>query len=235
MVEVRSSILSEPSFLFLAQDKYISLFVRIILVQILVRNFLYHKNRLAHFPEQLVCFWRPQLVPEQNDAVVLHQRLHGGHERAHSLLYVNDVRRHDDVVRRAQGLGLIRRLVPVHDGVLERLPQDGLVALEVVLQCGHDRGNIGEDDVGQAEQIETHAGGSAAGAELYGSLAVEVEEVGVGVLGNGAGWGPALGEFDKDQGTGPDGGADVEGAVVLLEGKDGGSNRELYHWKIKQH
>ncbi|CAL9017141.1 unnamed protein product [Prunus brigantina] len=83
---------------------------------------LSQSQKLSHTfpPEQLVCFRRPQLVPEQNDAVVLHQRLHGGHERAHS---------------RAQGLGLIRRLVPVHDGVLERLPQDGLVALEVVLHA----------------------------------------------------------------------------------------------------
>ncbi|PON44442.1 hypothetical protein PanWU01x14_266770 [Parasponia andersonii] len=77
-----------------------------------MRDLLDFKDPLRHFPEQLVCLRRPQLVPEQNDAFLGHKSLHGRDQRAHRLLDVDDVRGQDDVVRRLQGLYLIG-VVPV--------------------------------------------------------------------------------------------------------------------------
>jgi hypothetical protein len=227
--------------LLLSQNINIGFFVRVIRVKILVRNLLDIKHGLAQVPEELVGLRGSELVAEQNDAVVGHKGLHGGHERAHGLLDVNDVGGDDVVEGRVKGLDLVG-VVPVEDGVLEGFGEDGFVALEVAFQRGHHGGYVGQYQVGESQEVETHAGGPASGTQFHGALAAEVEEVGVGVVvvvagswsrgWGGGGWGPAVSELDENERAGPHGGADVEGAVVLLDGKEGVAHGELDFWGV---
>ncbi|KAK9911235.1 hypothetical protein M0R45_035156 [Rubus argutus] len=69
------------------------------------------------------------------------------------------------------------------DRVLEVFAQDRFIALEVSLQRRHDRGDVGDYEVGEAQKVKSYGGDSAAGAELDGAFGVETEKVGVGVLG----------------------------------------------------
>lgn len=82
--------------------------------------------------------------------------------------------------------------------------------------------------------MESHATGSTTCAEFDAALALEIEELGirVGVDGVWSGWGPPVDEFDEDERTGPHGGADVHGAIVLLEGKEGIADGELDYWGV---
>ncbi|KAK9902273.1 hypothetical protein M0R45_001781 [Rubus argutus] len=89
------------------------------------------------------------------------------------------------------------------DRVLEVFAQDWFIALEVSLQRRHDGGDVGDYVVGEAQKVKSHGGNSAVGTELDGAFGMEIEKVGVGVLGVVA-WGSALGELDEDQGAGPD-------------------------------
>jgi hypothetical protein len=123
-------------------------------VKILVRNLLDIKHGLAQVPEELVGLRGSELVAEQNDAVVGHKGLHGGHERAHGLLDVNDVGGDDVVEGRVKGLDLVG-VVPVEDGVLEGFGEDGFVALEVAFQSGHHGGYVGQYQVGESQEVET--------------------------------------------------------------------------------
>ena len=121
--------------------------------------------------------------------------------------------------------------------MLEIFAEDGSIALEVALEGGHHGGDVGEDEIGQSEEVEAHAGYSAAGAELHGAFSGKLEEGQVGVVVVVVvvvGWGPTLGEFDEYQGAGPDSGTDVESAVVLLKGEDGVPYWELYHWRVRE-
>ncbi|KAK3446107.1 hypothetical protein EUGRSUZ_A01862 [Eucalyptus grandis] len=218
--------------LLLPKNENISLLVRVVGMQILVPHLLLHEHLLTQLPEPLIGLRRPQLVPQQHQAVALHQRRHRPHQVPHRLFDVHHVGGDHDVEGRVQGFDLVA-VVPVEDGGLQGLAEDGLVALEVVAEGRHDGGDVGEDDVGEAEEVEAHAGGAAAGAELDGALAAEVEEVGVGVVGR-VGAGPAVEELDEDEGAGPDGGADVHGAVVLLDGEAGVAHRELDHRRVRE-
>lgn len=71
--------------------------------------------------------------------------------------------------------------VPIKNRVLQVLAEDGLVDLKVAFQRGHDWGDVGEHYVGEAEEVEAHAGDAASGAELDGAFGSEIEEVGVRV------------------------------------------------------
>ncbi|KAK9922417.1 hypothetical protein M0R45_030882 [Rubus argutus] len=89
------------------------------------------------------------------------------------------------------------------DRVLEVFAQDRFIALEVSLQRRHDRGDVGDYEVGEAQKVKSHGGDSAAGAELDGVWRCgnrEGRSRGFGVVA----WGPTLGELDEDQGAGPD-------------------------------
>lgn len=220
--------------LLLPQYINIGLLVRVLRMKILVRNLLDVKHVLGHFPEQFIGLRRPHLITEQHDAIVSHQSLHGGHQRTYSLLDVNDVGGNDVIERWVQGSDLVG-VVPIEDRVLEGFGEYGFVAFEVVFECGHDGGYVRKDEVSESKEVEPHASGPASCAKFNGTFAAEIEEVIVGVVAGGwvwGEWGPAVDEFDKDEGARPDGGADVHGAVVLLEGKERVAHGQLDNRRI---
>ena len=103
-----------------------------------------------------------------------------------------------------------------------------------MLECGHDWGYVGEHEVGESEEVEPHASGTATCTELDSTLVTKIEELGVRVWVDGVwGWrGPAVDEFDKDEGTGPHGSAHVHRPIVLLERNEGVAHWELDYWGV---
>lgn len=201
-------------------------------------DLLHEENPLSQFPEQLVGLGRPELVTEQDDAGGRNEGLHGGDEMGDGVFEVDDVGGDDEVEVGAEGLQLLV-VIPVEDGGLEVALEGGAVVLEVALEGGHDGGDVGEGDVGEAEEGEGHAGGTAAAAELDGALVGEMEEEGGVGVGGGGRRGlreeePAFEEFGEDEGAGPDGGADVHGTVVLLDGKVRVRYLEFYHRRVRE-
>lgn len=93
----------------------------------------------------------------------------------------------------------------------------GAVALDVAAEGGEDGGDVGEEDVGEAEDEEAQARWTAAGAQLDGTLGREVRKEGRVVRARVRALEAALHELDEYEGAGPDGGAHVHGPVVLLE------------------
>lgn len=103
-----------------------------------------------------------------------------------------------------------------------------------MFECGHDWGYVGEHQVGESEEVEPHASGSATCAELDSPLVTKIEELGVRVWVDRVWrwWGPAVDEFDEDEGTGPHGSAHVHGPIVLLERNEGVADWELDYWGV---
>lgn len=151
------------------------------------------------------------------------------------VLHIDDVGGDDEIEGGLNGFDL-GGVVPVELGNLGGFGKGGAVPLEVAAEGGENGGDVGEDDV-EAEGGEAEAGGATPGAELNGALSGEVEEMRVRVWGGiGGGRGekgePAVDEFNEDKGAGPDGGADVDGAVVLLEGEGGAPHGEFDHRRV---
>lgn len=200
-------------------------------MKVIVRYLVNHKNFLTQFPEKLMCLRGSHLITEQNDAVISDEILHSGNQWAHGFLDVNDVSSNNEIKRRIERIYLIE-IVPIENGVLEILAENGLVDFEVAFESGHDGGDVGEYDVGEAEEEEAHSGDAASGADLDGAFGSEIKEVGVRVVLGKLWWGPAFGEFDEDERARPHGGADVEGAVVLLKRKYGVTDGKIDYRRV---
>lgn len=200
----------------------------------LPRHLLDHREGGRHgFPKRLVRLGGPDLVPEEHDAAVgVGERVHGGDEVGHRLLDVDDVGG-DDEVEAARGgeLRELRGAVPVELGEAGHALEVAAVAAEVASQGGEHGGDVGEHEVGEAEAGEAEARWAAPGSQLDGVGAGEAEGVGEG---EGRVAEAALGELDEDEGGGPDGGAHLEGVVVLLEGQHGAAHRELHHRRRRE-
>lgn len=116
-----------------------------------MRDFLNIKHLAAQFPKKRVGLRGPELVPEQNDAVRGKEGFHGRDQVRDGFLDVNDVGGYNEIEGRVvEGVDL-SVVVPVEDGVFEVFAEEGLVDLEVALQCGHHGCDVGEDYVRQAQ------------------------------------------------------------------------------------
>jgi hypothetical protein len=225
-----TSSLSRPP----AKNEHIGFLVGVIRVQMLPWNLLDHREGRRHgVPEGLMRLRRPDLVPEQHHpAVGVGEHVHGSDEVGHGFRDVDDVGGDDEVeaARGGEG-GEVRGAVPVELGEAWGAREVAAVAAEVAAERGEHRGDVREDEVGEAEAGEAEAGGAAARAELDGAGAREAEDVGEGERRVAE---AALGELDEDEGGRPHGGAHLEGVVVLLERQHRAAHRQLHHRRRRE-
>lgn len=217
-----------------AEYEHIGFFEGVVRVEVLPRHLLDHGEGGGHgVPEGLMRLWGPDLVPKEHDtALGVGERVHGGDEVGHGLLDVDDVGGDDEVVAARGGeLSEVCGAVPVELGEAGRAREVAAVASEVPAERWEDGGGVGEHEVGEAKAGEPHAGGAASGAELDGAGARETERVGEGQRRVAE---AALGELDEDERGVPDGGAHLEGVVVLLEAQHRAAHRQLHHRRRRE-
>lgn len=145
-----TSSLSRPP----AKNEHIGFLVGVIRVQMLPWNLLDHREGRRHgVPEGLMRLRRPDLVPEQHHpAVGVGEHVHGSDEVGHGFRDVDDVGGDDEVeaARGGEG-GEVRGAVPVELGEAWGAREVAAVAAEVAAERGEHRGDVREDEVGEAE------------------------------------------------------------------------------------
>lgn len=220
------------------ENIHVRLLICILRMQMLLGHLLDHRKSSPSFlPEHLVGLRRPHLVSKENNSVVSNQLLHRVNKPAGGILHVDHVGSHDEIEWGIDVTNLIL-IVPVELLEFWGFGELWAVALDVAAESGEDGGDVGEENVGESKGHDAEAGGAAAGAELDGALRGEVLEdkgvVRVRVLRGLGGVKEMVEEFDEDEGAGPDGGADVHGSVVLLEGEGCAAHRKLNHRRVRE-